>query len=153
MKNISRKLFEIQKEIDVQPKEGYNEFNNYPFLTEKQVTILIKGLMDKHGVRFEYSSEEKSKDQFTSKSGGIQFLVTVEVTYAFEDVDSGEIKCGKVTGWGSDSGDKGGYKAVTGAIKYLYMKTFNIPTGDDAEKDSPELGKKVVLSNKSDSPF
>jgi hypothetical protein len=36
-------------------------------------------------------------------------------------------------GWGVDPGDKGGYKAITGAEKYFLMKTFLIPTGDDPE--------------------
>jgi hypothetical protein len=27
------------------------------------------------------------------------------------------------------------YKAITGAVKYIFMKTFQISTGDDPEKD------------------
>jgi hypothetical protein len=38
-------------------------------------------------------------------------------------------------GEGQDAGDKGPYKAMTGAQKYALMKTFMIPTGDDPEAD------------------
>jgi hypothetical protein len=35
-------------------------------------------------------------------------------------------------------GDKGTYKALTGANKYLLFKLFQIETGDDPEKDGDE---------------
>jgi hypothetical protein len=38
-------------------------------------------------------------------------------------------------GEGADSADKGAYKAMTGARKYAFRLLFNIPTGDDAERD------------------
>lgn len=140
--NINKKMLLIQQEVEIQDKKGKNDFNNYKYLKENQVTLLIKPLMDKYGVIFEHSSEQKSIEQFQTSKGGTQFLVTVEIIYAFVDAESGEQKTGKVVGWGADVGDKGGYKAITGAIKYLFMKTFQIPTGDDPEKESPELGRK-----------
>lgn len=36
-------------------------------------------------------------------------------------------------GQGVDSGDKGIYKAITGANKYFIYKLLNLPTGDDPE--------------------
>ena len=37
-----------------------------------------------------------------------------------------------------DKGDKAGYKAFTGALKYYLANTFMVATGDDPEKDSPQ---------------
>ena len=37
-----------------------------------------------------------------------------------------------------DKGDKAGYKAFTGALKYYLADTFMVATGDDPEKESPE---------------
>lgn len=121
------------------PKEGYNDFNKYNYLMEAQVTTKIKELFDKYGVIFHYQSEITDVKEYQSMNGGTQFLVTVKIPYAFYDVESGEKFDGIAYGQGADKGDKGIYKAITGAIKYIYMKTFNIPTGDDAEKESPEL--------------
>lgn len=67
-------------------------------------------------------------------------LVSVEYTLAHI---SGEIWPDKITavGCGNDRarngtvGDKGVYKAITGANKYLLFKLFQIETGDDPEKD------------------
>ena len=65
------------------------------------------------------------------------------VTYKFVDIESGESIGDFACGQGADKGDKGVYKAITGAIKYVYMKTFNIPTGDDPEKNDRKPEKKA----------
>lgn len=146
MKNILHKLSLIQKDIEVMSKEGYNEHNKYNYLMEAQVTIKMKELFDKHGVFFHYQSKLIDTKDYPAMNGGTQFLITVEVPYSFYDVESGEKLEGIATGQGADKGDKGVYKAITGAVKYIYMKTFNIPTGDDVEKDSPELKPINTLS-------
>jgi len=135
--SIYKKVLEIQRGIQTMSKDGHNDFSRYDYLTETQVTTKVKELMDKHGVVFEYSSEEKRFHEYQTAKGGTQFLVGVEVEYAFVDADTGEKMTGRASGHGADTGDKGIYKAITGAIKYIHMKTFNIPTGNDTEKDSP----------------
>lgn len=132
MKIILDKLLKIQKEIGTMKKDGYNEHSNYNYLSEKQATAILKDLFDKYGIIFDYNS--KILEHHITPSGK-QTVYDVQVDYGFVDVESGEIKTGTAVGSGSDSTDKGVYKAITGAIKYIYMKTFNIPTGDDPEKD------------------
>ena len=41
-----------------------------------------------------------------------------------------------MSGSGQDAGDKGIFKAISGAQKYALMKAFMIPTGDDPEQDA-----------------
>ena len=135
MKNILKKLHAIQGDIERMEKDGTNAFQNYKYLSETQITYKMKTLLDKHGVVMHYGWTEKSCVPFTTAKGGQQFLTTVDVNYTFFDVESGEMVCNNVSGQGADSGDKGIYKAITGAIKYLFMKTFNIPTGDDPENE------------------
>lgn len=139
MLKVLKKLHQCQKKIDVMQKEGYNEFNKYKYLTETQVTTKIKELFDEQSLILHYQSEVVGSEVYQGAKGDTQFLVTVRVTYNIFDVESGESLSGVVYGQGADKGDKGVYKAITGAVKYLYMKMFNIPTGDDAEKESPEL--------------
>ena len=157
MKNILKKLSLIQKGIEVMPKGGYNDFNKYNYLMEAQVTTKIKELMDKNEIVFHYQSEVVDTKEYQNNKGNVQFLVTVKVSYEFLDIDSAESVAGVVYGQGADSGDKGIYKAITGAIKYLYMKTFNIPTGDDTEKESPQFKKSnpknLIKASEDASPF
>jgi hypothetical protein len=128
--SILKKMSAIQRDIKSMEKDGTNAFHKYKYLSETQLTSTMKKLLDKHGVLFLYSSEItdiRPKDN--------QFLTAVKVIFEFRDVETGERVQGFAAGQGADSGDKGVYKAITGAIKYIYMKTFNIPTGDDPEKD------------------
>ena len=152
MLKVLQKLQACQKDIEVMQKDGYNDFNKYKFLSETQITMKIKTLFDKYNLLFHYQSEITGTEVYQGAKGDTQFLVTVKVTYSILDSDSGEGISGVVVGQGADKGDKGVYKAITGAIKYLYMKMFNIPTGDDAEKESPELkpAKKTAADAKYD---
>lgn len=133
---LKQKLMLIQRDIKTMPKDGKNSFQNYQYLSETQLTAKMKELLDEYGVLFNYSSNIVS-ETIREK----QVLTTVCVIYSFVDSESEEVWTGHAVGQGQDTGDKGVYKAITGAIKYIYMKTFNIPTGDDPEKDSPGLAK------------
>lgn len=133
---ILSKLHSIQSRIEKMEKDGKNDFQNYNYLSETQVTVKMKHLLDEYKVMFIYNSQITDLQTWDNSKGVKQFLTAVQVSYEFVDVESGEKISGVAAGQGVDSGDKGIYKAITGAIKYIYMKTFNIPTGDDPEKDN-----------------
>jgi len=136
MKEILKKLHKIQTEVEKMEKDGKNTFQNYNYLSETQVTIKIKKLLDDNKVIFVHSSKITSVLTFQNAKGATNFLTNILVKYSFYDIESGEKLRGEVCGQGTDSGDKGVYKAITGAIKYIFMKNFMIPTGDDPEKDT-----------------
>jgi len=144
MKNILKKLHTIQKAVEHMEKDGRNTFQNYNYLSETQVTLEMKKLLDENGVLFTHGSKIINTYEISPTSKGTrQFVVNIEVNYKFYDIDSGEFVEGVVVGQGSDTADKGVYKAITGAIKYVFMKNFMIPTGDDPEKTSHEEKKEI----------
>ena len=53
-----------------------------------------------------------------------------------------------------DKGDKAGYKAYTGALKYYLANTFMVATGDDVEKENPaeKVNTKAEKPVKADKP-
>jgi len=138
--SIYKKLHAIQKEVNRMGKDGRNTAQNYNFLSESQIAEVFKALLEKHEVFFTYSS---SIDEVRLSPTGKQFVTDVTVMYEFIDLETGEKHEGVAAGQGSDSTDKGVYKGITGAVKYIFMKTFLIPTGDD-----PELEKGTVKSTK-----
>lgn len=140
MKNILQKLALIRNDIDPMRKDGKNVKQNYAFLSDKQITLEVSKLLEKHNVVITHNDRTEPPVQYTNNSGTTTFLTTVYVDYTFWDVDSGESISGCVVGQGVDTGDKGVYKAITGAFKYLYVKTFNIPTEDDPETDKTNRG-------------
>ena len=90
--------------------------------------------------------------------GTKQFNTIAKGTYQFMDSDSKTVISGTWFGSGSDTSDKGLYKAITGGIKYVLNTNFLIPTGDDPENDGskPEvdldtqLKKDLIKKHKGD---
>lgn len=136
MKNILLKLAAIRNDIEPLAKDGRNEKQNYGFLSDKQITQVVGELLQKHNVLVTHSDSITTETQYQTANGSTMFLITIKLDYAFNDVDTGEKVEGSVVGQGADTGDKGVYKAITGAFKYLYVKTFNIPVADDPERDN-----------------
>lgn len=135
---ILKKLSEIQKEIPFIVKGGKNTMQGYKFLSELQITETIKPLLEKHGVMFIPSF--RITDRWLTPTEK-QYVTEVLVDYEFVDIKTGQSVTGVACGQGSDPNDKGVYKAITGAVKYIFMKTFQIPTGDDPENDSGKQQK------------
>ena len=131
-------------------KAGRNTGQSYNYLMESQVAEKFKELFEKHKVLFTYSSFITGIQPSPS---GKQLITNVEVRYAFESVDTDERITGVAAGQGSDSTDKGVYKAITGAIKYIFMKTFLIPTGDDPEKDDKTTKSKYGTIGNTKVPY
>jgi len=125
------------------PKDGKNDFQNYLYLSEAQVSLKMRDLLNKHGVVFSHATNILSESDWINTKGIRQNMVTVNVNYKFYDVASGEFIEGSECGQGVDSGDKGIYKAITGAVKYIFMKNFLIPTGDDPEKSTSKSAIKA----------
>lgn len=118
------------------PKNGVNTFHNYKYATESDITDGLRELLATHGLAFlppSVLSWERDEVAENPKTGP---RTRVEVQFGLACCESGETFQAIVWGEGQDSGDKGFYKAYTGAVKYFLMKTFLIATGDDPEQES-----------------
>jgi hypothetical protein len=62
-------------------------------------------------------------------------LTRVVMSYSFMDAESAEQITVRVAGEGLDPGDKGPYKAMTGALKYALMQSLLLASGDDPEDE------------------
>lgn len=116
-------------------REGNNTFDKYRYFSEAQYKMLFTELFAKHGLELRSSVSDYSMVEGTEKqSNGRQ--VTVE--FELFDVETGWSEFSRFVGEGFDKGDKAGYKAMTGALKYYLACNFLVATGDDPEKDSPD---------------
>lgn len=136
MKNILGKLHAIMSEVNYIQKDKRNSFHGYNYASEAAIKEKLHELLVKHKVLFSTSIDGFSNERVTTKKGDQELLTQVRIKYAFFCVDSGENVSGEFVGFGQDAGDKGVYKAITGAIKYILTSTFLIPTGDDPEEDN-----------------
>lgn len=130
-KNALRKVL---KEKGVLKKGGTNTFDKYSYFSEAQYKELFTELFSDAGLELsfnevEYNTFTGSEKQANGRMPRLNFILT--------DVDTGFYEETTITGEGIDKGDKAGYKAYTGALKYYLANTFMVATGDDPERDSP----------------
>jgi len=149
--NLWQKRARIIDEIGNVPKRGYNAFHKYHYALEADVTAYLGPLLAKYMIVIDVGVS-RSEERVTADG------VIVTVRPGIERVTMGEEGKSKMSltrlplnitvinadkpeekvevlwyGEGADTGDKGIYKAYTGALKFFYMKWFLIATGDDPE--------------------
>lgn len=123
---LHAKLAEVMAEVGRVPKRGRNEFHKYDYATEADIVEAVRGALSSRSVSLLPSVKQVLRDGT---------LTTVLMSFTFTDGVTGETTAHDWAGTGDDKGDKGLYKAMTGALKYFLLKTFLLPTGDDPEAD------------------
>jgi len=130
------KLADVMKKVQYIQKTGFNDFHRYKYATEADVNECVREVLAEQNVILIPNVKNQSYREHVNTKGKTEYIVTVEVQFTFYDGDTGEQITFTTFGEGQDPGDKGTYKAITGAQKYALMKAFMIPTGDDPESDS-----------------
>lgn len=136
---LQKKKNALRKELKakgVLRKGGTNTFDRYSYFTEAQYKELFTELFADAGLELKftelaYDTFEGSEKQANGRMPKIEFQLM--------DCDTGFYESTIITGEGIDKGDKAGYKAYTGALKYYLADTFMVATGDDPETDSPDV--------------
>lgn len=152
---IIRAINSVMTEVDYVQKKGENDFHGYKYATEADVLDRLRPAMVKYGlVLIPSVTQVAAIDQWGN--------TTIQMQYTLAHV-SGAVWPAPLmaAGCGGDKnrngvGDKGLYKAITGANKYLLFKLFQIETGDNepedaegdkrrAEKNTDEAARKFYL--------
>ena len=136
MKNIAMKMVKVMQECAYVQKQGFNAFNKYKYASAANVLEKVNDALTKNNVASFVTPKLISFTDVTTNTGKAEHLATVEATILLVDADSGESITVVGLGSGQDNGDKGVMKAQTAAIKYAWMLTLNISTGDDPEADN-----------------
>ena len=136
MKNIAAKLVKIMADCAYVQKNGLNDFHHYRFATASDVLEKVNASLVKNNVASVVVSELIDMVDTTNQSGKIEHLATVKTNLTLIDCDSGESLTLVGLGSGADVGDKAIMKAQTASLKYAYLMSLAIATGDDPEADS-----------------
>lgn len=147
-KNLIRKLAEIMNTIERIPKRGHNDFHNYDYALESDIKDVVRKEMSARKILMLSNELSRKITTVTTKKGGQEQLVTLEVEFTLTDADSCESVKFVGYGDGQDSGDKAVYKAKTGALKYALTSLFLIPTGKDPENEGQSLQPKYIDQGK-----
>lgn len=127
-------------------KTGRNDFHGYDYATEADVVESVRPHMVENGLMLIPHVDNVSQDQH----GNTNIIVNYRLYHV-----SGDFIEFNVAASGNDKnrngvGDKGIYKAMTGASKYALLKLFSLATGDDPEKD--ENHKKAAKQEEDELP-
>ena len=130
--NIYEKILEVMKNIEYLKKDDAVEFGNtkYKAMSEEKVTTAVRAQLIKQKlVVFPI-------EQTVEKSGNITTTNTIYKMVNTENPEEYVLLAS--SGQGSDTQDKGVGKAMTYSFKYMLLRTFAIPTGEDPDKISSE---------------
>ena len=140
-KNLLRKAL-FKK--GVVARDRTNEYDRYKYFSEAGYKKLFTELFSNAGLELTTTIDEVERFTVDGKqNNGRQ----VKVLFTLSDVETGFAETSTFYGEGFDKGDKGLYKAYTGALKYYLANTFMVATGDDPEVESPEGVEKEVYKN------
>lgn len=144
--NLYERIHSVMTEIETIKKTGRNEFHKYDYATEADFVHALRPLFKKNGlvviprlvgdIRYDVQQTDK----------GPNYLTTIQMEFTLVNIHNPEERCSSIVGGqGQDKGDKGIYKAITGAKKYWAALNFFVATGDDPEKDDQPSNRKPVF--------
>lgn len=137
---LLKKLHAVMSAVDYIQKDKTNEHHKYRYASEQAIKEVLHAELVKNKILFRIDVTDVRHEH-----GDKQTLTTISVRYIFQDVETAEMIEGLSYGTGIDNQDKGLYKAITGAIKYILTSTFLIPTGDDPENEEKTDPNAVVV--------
>lgn len=145
--NVYQKIAAVMADVQYLAKDDSVEFKStrYKAISEEKVTSIMRAALLKHGlVVFPVEQHRERVGQITS----------VDVKYRLQNIDDPEdyvIVCS--SGDGADTQDKGAGKAMTYAFKYMFLRTFAIPTGEDPDKvSSAQLDDEAARAAEKENP-
>lgn len=150
---IATALHAVMEACGYVQKTGKNAFHGYKYAGESDLLDKLRPAMVANGLLLLPSGKSVTGPD---EHGNV--TVAIEYTLAHKDGDIWPEKlvafgCGNDRAKNGSVGDKGVYKALTGANKYLLFKLFQIETGDDPEQDdgahesAPAPGRNAPPSN------
>ena len=147
MANIYQKINEVMKNIEYLTKDDKVEFGTtkYKAISEEKVTTAVREQLVKQGIVIVTVEQESENKELIRTDKSVNMLTSVHVRYRIQNIDDvNDFIEVESNGTGVDTQDKGVGKAMTYAYKYMLLRTFAIPTGEDPDKiSSAETDKKI----------
>jgi hypothetical protein len=150
--SLYKKILQVMKDVQYLQKDdkvSTGGTNSYKAISEEKVTETVRASLINNGLVILPIEQEHKRDDTllrTEKTFNgvpeiketVSRLSTVNTKYKIVDVDTGEFEILASSGTGVDTQDKGVGKAMTYSYKYMLLRTFAIPTGEDPDKISSD---------------
>ena len=146
--NIFEKINAVMKEIEYLTKDDKVEFGTtkYKAISEEKVTTAVRNELVKQGIVILPIEQQSENKELIRTDKSVNMLTSVHVKYRIQNIeDTTDYIEVESNGTGVDTQDKGVGKAMTYAYKYMLLRTFAIPTGEDPDKiSSAETDDKIA---------
>lgn len=142
--NLHGKLATISGFLGRIPKNGWNKYNSYSYVLESDLVEHVRyWLAAARILIYPETIREHTVHTYDGQNvGGRQRdpLTDNIIVYRAVDGRTGEAFTFEVNGQGADPRDKGANKASTSAMKFAYIRLFNIASGEESEGDGRDAG-------------
>lgn len=142
---IARALHAVMTEGSYVQKTGENDFHKYTYATEADVLALMRPAMLKHGLVLIPSVNQVSQIDSSGNTSVIVHYTLAHTSGAVWPHPIVAAGCGNDKSKNGAVGDKGLYKALTGANKYMLFKLFQIETGDEPEASEGDRNREAAI--------
>lgn len=131
-KSLHEKMLEVMKAIEYLCKDDTVEYKTtkYKAMSEEKVTSTVRAELIKQGIVVYPIKQTVEKEGNITTTNTEYRMVNVDDPLDYVDLAS--------SGQGADTQDKGVGKAMTYSFKYMLLRTFAIPTGEDPDKIASE---------------
>jgi len=145
LKNVDEALLYVMENCGYVQKTGKVDVGKgYMYAGEADLIKALRPHIAAAGLTFRcIDIEIIQNEDFTSTktyqgkvTESLNHRILAKYTYIFKHAASQTEAHAVALGDGIDFGDKAGYKAATGALKYILRQTFIIETGDDPDNDA-----------------
>lgn len=137
--NIFQKISEVMKAIEYLTKDDKVEFGQtkYKAISEEKVTTVVRKELVKQGIVIIPIMQESTVTELIRTEKSVNQRADVHTRYRIQNIDDvNDFIEVESNGSGVDTQDKAVGKAMTYAYKYMLLRTFAIPTGEDPDKIS-----------------
>lgn len=149
MDNVFQRISKVMSDVEYLAKDDMVVTNaktgaGYKAISEEKVTNEVRKALIKHGlvivpVEMDVDREDEVLKDYQGNEK-VNRITTADVVYRIQNIDDKDDYVMAVSsGTGVDTQDKGIGKAMTYAYKYLLLRTFAIPTGEDTDKISSNV--------------
>lgn len=140
-KDLVAKLLQAAKAVGTVEKRGRNTQQSYDYVLAEDVAKAAHAALEAAGLVATFSVEESTELPITTRSGSPGLIVKVRGRLMVADPVTGATIEQEAMGMGADyPGDKGIFKAMTGARKYALIHLLGIPIGDDPDDQGGSEG-------------
>lgn len=144
MKKIYAQMSAVMNDIDPIKKDrdaNINDRQKYKFRGIDDIYNACQRVMAKHKVFCVPIVLDFKREERETKSGGALFYTILKVKYKFFAED-GSFVTSIVYGEAMDTSDKSTNKALSAALKYVFLQIFMIPTEEEKDTEANHLEAK-----------